>query len=518
MRRLHSRYRLTGTLTTTSAVNVGGLGPDGTVDLGQVRDGKDQVIVPGSSLTGVIRAALNGGDAVWWGKDPTGDSEEDRDACASRIVVADAAACGPVQLEIRDGVSIDRFTGAAAERHLFTRYVIPPGAAFDFDLAIEVPVPDDDPAARVLVVQIAALLAGPGLTVGAATTRGLGRMRLCEPDLRRDDLASAKGLLALLADSSERIDLETPHVGPPPGTLRITVPWRATGPVLSKVADEGGVSDSFPATTNDGTQLRLLIPGSSVKGALRSHAERIVRTLSGKTVKAGESFDDQIAELSKLSTIGDLFGEAADHRRDAGRRGLLSVHDITSQVGVPAAEWRAVLANGGAGGGTAEQRCATFGRAVDALNAATEQSGLWFDIASRNAIDRWTGAAADKLLYTAVEPYAVGDDVWTNLILDVDITRARKRSGVAVDALLALLLFLLRDFAEGWLPIGYGTTRGLGSVTADIGKISFAFEGVAMEDCAVDLHDKSLETVLADLAVTKRLDTAWQTSVPKAAS
>ncbi|CAM3082426.1 RAMP superfamily CRISPR-associated protein [Skermania piniformis] len=516
MRRLHARYRLTGNLTALSAVHVGGLGPDGTVDLGQVRDGQDRVILPGSSLAGVIRAALGDDLTKWWGHDLTGNPDEDRNAHASRIVVADAPAVGPVQLEIRDGVSIDRVTGAAAERHLYTRYVVPPGTAFEFDLAIDVPDEADNQTAHDLVRQIGAQLAGPGLSVGAATTRGLGRMRLLRPELRRDDLASRVGLLALLGGRSEQIDVTPSQDGPPAGTLRITVPWRALGPVLSKVADDG-VSDSFPATARDGTQLRLLIPGSSIKGTLRSHAERIVRTLTGETVTAEAGFVDQLAAAAGLPTIGDLFGEATDHQREAGRRGLLAVHDVTSRVSVPTDLWQVVRANGGNGEGDVEQRRRAFADAVEALNTATEPAGLWFDIASRNAIDRWSGAAADKLLYTALEPYVVGDDVWSDLVLDLDVGRAREGTGASVDALLALLMFVLRDFAEGWLPIGFGTTRGLGSVTADPTEIRFTFHGQSGADHAAELHDRRLHDVLADRELTDDLETAWARTIPAAA-
>lgn len=522
MRGLHARYRLTGTLKAKSAVHVGGLGPDGAVDLAQVRDGQDRVILPGSSLGGVIRAALDGGDTAWWGKDLTGDRNRDRDASASLVVVSDAVAQGDVILEIRDGVSIDRVTGTAAGTHLFTRYVVPAGTRFDFELTIDVPGAEADPQARGLALQLAGMISGPGIIVGAAVTRGLGEMQLVDAALCRDDLASASGLLALLSDESERIEL--PGKGTqnlqsdcPAGTLRITVPWRALGPVLSKVADDGGVSDSFPATAagEDGT-LRLLIPGSSLKGVLRSHAERIVRTLTGSPVEGESTFVTEMATAAAMPTIGDAFGEAADHKKGTGRRGLVTVHDVTSRVPIPQEAWRAVRANGGDMEGTIEARRVAFCAAVKALNEITENDGLWFDVASRNAIDRWTGAAADGALYTGVEPYALRDDVWSDLTIDVDLTHARRRTDTPVDALLALMMFLLRDFADGWLPIGFGTTRGLGSVTADPEAIRFSFNGEAADtDCAAELHEKSLQEVLVHNHLTDRMERAWNTTVPE---
>jgi hypothetical protein len=94
------------------------------------------------------------------------------------------------------------------------------------------------------------------------------------------------------------------------------------------------------------------------------------------------------------------------------------------------------------------------------------------------AIDRWTGGAADGRLYSVLEPHAVR---WNPITIAVDLTRlgdaARSEfftdgadeSGapdpphdVTADAGLALLLLVLRDLAEGWIPLGHGAYRGLG--------------------------------------------------------
>lgn len=520
MGRIAFRYTIRGTLTAESALNVAGLGAEGTVDLGQLRDGMGRVVIPGTSLAGVIRAALPHDDQTWWGTH-LGGSGSDNGAHASRITIADAAATSQdIALEVRDGVSIDRVTGAAAERHLFSRAVVPAGTRFDFRLDAEVPTADFDSAVRNFVLDVAALLRGPGITVGSAGTRGLGRLRLAEADIRREDFTSQAGLLQALGARGSEIEVAgTTEDGVPPGILRITVPWRPLGPVMSKVADDsGGFSDGFPAVTTDSAGVRLVIYGSSLKGTLRSHAERIMRTLRNEPLGTAD-FGEQMERSARLPGIGEIFGAAGNLAgNEPGRRGMLTVRDVTSATALPAAQW-GLVRTGGTPPARAnvdddhDSRREALATAVRRLNSAVESEGLWFDIASRNAIDRWTGAAADSLLYTTVEPHAFGDGAaraWTPLVLDLDVARAR-RHGTSVNALLAMLIFLVRDFAEGWIPIGFGTTRGLGAVRAELGDVRLEFNGEHHnDDCAALVNCRALSDILADSDVTSCLDEAWK--------
>lgn len=526
MGRCSFRYTLAGELVATSAVHVGGLGVDGTVDLAQQRDGLSRVLIPGTSLAGAIRSALQDGPdgTTWWGGteqvEATAAPDREPDpGFASPTTIFDAYALDPdVELEVRDGVSIDRITGAAASRHLFTRYVVPAGTKFRFRLQVEVPSTSNDIRAREHVDAIAELLVGPGLLVGAATTRGLGEVRLRNAKLDREDFTSRAGLIRALEQGGDNLALPAARTSSRPEVLRITVPWRALGPVMSKVSAEAGAAGAFPRTSQDGTALYLLLPGSSIKGVLRSHAERIIRTLVCRPASSSE-FVDQMRDSAGLPTIGEIFGTAGDlPNNDTGRRGLLRVHDVTSRIAVRKADWNRVRA--AANTASAEQEAQAQARraltqAVDRLNSATESQGLWFDIAARNAIDRWTGGSADGLLYTTVEPHALAPDAWKPIVLELDIGTARRRNTASVDAMITLVLFLLRDLAEGWIPIGFGTTRGLGALRADATEVRFDFDG---EDRSADhagaLHGRSLAEVLGDRELVGAFDNAWGEVIP----
>ncbi len=182
-RKMLRRWELTGELVAESAIHVGGLG-DGPPQLVQARDGLGRLMLPGSSLTGVIRAALADGGGELWGALPGRDAHgrDDGTGMASWVRVDDAIQAAEIIPEVRESVSIDRVHGVAARGHLFTREVLPAGARFTFRMVV-----DDrgDPAAGTLIDEVAALLRGPGITVGAAISRGLGRVRLEPAELRR---------------------------------------------------------------------------------------------------------------------------------------------------------------------------------------------------------------------------------------------------------------------------------------------------------------------------------------------
>ncbi len=191
-RTVRHRWVLTGTLVAESAVHVGGVGEGPATSLGAARDGQDCPLLPGTSLAGTIRAALGTLDPAeerLWGRIsgrlPRGG--DDGAGEASWVWVADATAPADTVPEVRESVSIDRVHGVAARGHLFTREVLPIGTRFGFQLRVDDPEHaehDGAPsAAGRLVRRIADLLRGPSFTVGAATTRGLGRVRL-----RRDRL------------------------------------------------------------------------------------------------------------------------------------------------------------------------------------------------------------------------------------------------------------------------------------------------------------------------------------------
>lgn len=514
-RRTIARWELTGVLVAQSPVHVGG--PDDPYPrLSLLRDGLDRPVLPGTALAGVIQAALRtppdqpkspdekAETRLWRPSSPAlsgrGEMHE-----ASRVRVDDAPASADAPVETRDHVAIDRFSGAAARGHLYHQEVLPAGTRFPFRMVVE---DRGDPAVRRLVERVAALLRGPGVSVGAAVTRGLGRVRLHEARLLRWDLATRDGLLATLRGDATVIELPPPvHHDPPKDVLRIVIPWRPRGPLGVHVSAEGDVVDAFPLTTSDGDGFRLELPGSTIKGVLRSHAERIARTVAG-TSALGEFLDQMRAD--GLGPVADLFGTANDGPAADGatRRGALTAATCLSEVSLPREQWQAVRlpkADGTAGHADPRSDLARLQKAVTELNSAVK--GMRFVVAHHVAVDRWTGGAADNRLFAVLEAHADAG-AWRPMILDLDL---RWLPDERRSAALALLLLVLRDLCDGWIGFGHATTRGMGGVVVDPADVRFHLG--AGQALPYPLDRRSLAEVLDDPRITQPLTEAWTTAM-----
>ena len=380
-RKTVDRWELTGVLVAESAIHVGGIG-DAPPHLVQARDGLGRPILPGTSLAGVIQAALGSLDpaeARLWNPTPgrDGNGRDDGTGEASWVSVNDAAAPETTPTEVHEHVSIDRVHGVAATGHLFTREALPAGTRFTFRMVVD---DADGSTGGRLIHRVAALLRGPGITIGASGTKGMGHIRLHDANLRRHDLATRAGIIAILSGTSPDMDL--PQARPDDladGVLRIVIPWRPRGPLAVHVSADGDVVDAFPlATVRDGA-FRLELPGSTIKGVLRGHAERIARTVTN--TDAPTEFLDQM-RATGLGPVGALFGTAADRDSDGqptGRRGALRVNTCISASPLPAQQWRDVrllqrrLDDHSTSGADANRAAlARLQRAVDDLNARTK--------------------------------------------------------------------------------------------------------------------------------------------------
>ena len=157
----------------------------------------------------------------------------------------------------------------------------------------------------------------------------------------------------------------------------------------------------------------IVLPGSSVRGALRSRASRIARTILAARRGSVDDWPnigvhDQLAHDPDL--VQRLFGSTE-------RRGALTVLDTLA-----------------------------------ASNGSTR-------LITHNAGDRWTGGVAGGTLYGE----EVHDATWKNIVLELDLEVLFKDDNRR-RAAWCLLGLVLAELAAGTLPLGSRGTRGLGQV------------------------------------------------------
>lgn len=499
-RRINSRLKINGTLQAETPLHVGGYGVDVETDLPLARNGRGELYIPGTSLTGVLRAwcARNFGENPtkelfgFQEKDKTKTGTREDKSHASFVLIEDAIVTLPNGLptEIRDGVGIDRIYGTAADKSKFDRAILPKGSTLGFEMIVEIEVQkkpkkngkteeerkgetEDEFNSRVnetktIIGNLLSALTDEEIRFGASKTRGLGRVKLIDCKIKEekftgfDEETKIANILKLFEVNDGYEQFQTWRSAEKIGKfeskqskLKIEIEWQPTLPLMNKAGYEGIGVDMLPVTSGFGDEkLALVLAGSSIKGAFRSHAERIMRTLLN--CRTEEKFNDQIDEIP---IVENLFGarkkqprnednEIEKKRREKLGLGALSIDDCYSVESFNQKEWHEV-----------EQASADendsytdFFSKLDEI----EKPNLKFHPTHHTAIDRFTSGVADGALYSVLAPHNIK---WQPIEMSLDLERIENKK-----ASLMLLLLVLRDFAENRLPLGFATNRGMGEV------------------------------------------------------
>lgn len=423
-------------------------------------------MIPGSSLKGVLRhwlaARLPGNDEdvrqalkalLGHGPEPVPEKPDQEASTGGRAEVHDAIAAwavttgqrdeAPPALPLRSSTAIDPDTRTAERRKLFHGEQVPKGATFCVEITGDnldcQPDGKPDPKAGDVELLLAALEGfntgsgdiAPSLGGGGSTGKGRASWHLDEVRCM-DARAVALWLREPVPRSWRKAIVEMPSCRQDagrwrerartrlakwdrPAFVRLEIELVFDGPFLVKDpqrqdpdADRRGGDDqdrsakpSLPRLDERGLPL---LPGESVKGALRAQAGRIYRTVP--RAADGNGSKDEPDPLVML------FG-------DTKHRAMLDVDDF---------------------------------RRVDARGLGRQQFV---------AIDRFTGGAAPGRLYL----FEHADRPVMRGALTLSLRRGETKIGRGEIGLLALTL---RDLVEGDITFGLGAAKGYGACTARI--------------------------------------------------
>ena len=207
-----------------------------------------------------------------------------------------------------------------------------------------------------------------------------------------------------------------------------------------QLSDEQGdkYAEALRDRGNEYDRSSLLLPGSSIRGALRSRCSRIARTVMANI----EDMPDPVPVIEEDGVTSKGIHRQIELEPNLVRymfgttrfRGAIRVHDCeTSEIGEPIQ-------------------------------------------ITHNAIDRWTGGVADGALFSEL---LYPNAKWEPIIIEVDPERLKGNVRIdspdtmiddaeALDRARAswcLLCLALAELCTGTLPLGGRTTRGLGEVT-----------------------------------------------------
>ncbi|GMV89362.1 MAG: hypothetical protein AMXMBFR81_22930 [Chthonomonas sp.] len=438
------------TLTAQTPISVGGLGADAHSDIALAVNGKGELYIPGTSLAGPLRDESN--KDIWGYQDRTNQRTRDAKGQASRVIVRDGLIVNP-SLEVREHVRISSTSGTAEDKLKFNRANLPKGTQIQVEIQL-----DTLDAADAEVDRLVGLLTSGTLRLGGAKTRGLGRVKADAVKVTKGNLTTPEGLIEWLEVLRQRDKQEDRAAtirtsGTAPSRTRCFEPaWTPNGPLMVKAEIEGFAVDMVPEFSRTGAdEYRLVVPGSSWKGALRACAELIVNTVKGwdphddakpqalsraAPTKAARS--EPVMELFGFQSEREQKGNQGEGEGKRSRKGALHIDDVYSVETFTAIQVRA-LADAGS---------------TEALRGeiAPPDGGRKFTYAPHVAIDRWTSGPSEGALFSVLEP----EMAWEKLHIEVPADLSDVAKG--------LLLVVWREVMAGRVPIGAHVNRGMGQL------------------------------------------------------
>jgi CRISPR/Cas system CSM-associated protein Csm3 (group 7 of RAMP superfamily) len=492
---------ITATLKLRTSLHVGtGAGTETADDLLR-RDARGRLLIPGTALAGALRSIATrlaprfSGTGLCYAlkaKDPKkacgclvcqlfGDvnpQEDDETGNAARVIFYDAVLDATPKLQIRDGVGIDRTTGAAArrERIKFDMEVLPAGTTFKLRIELDRRL-TDEAAVRLLAVTLAEWQAGRG-AVGGRVSRGLGAFDLADIQFIERDLDKPDALLTLLRDGPpwDAKDGKTGWIAEKLQTVPAIPKWdgqakdpvarawalaeftlAATGPFLTHDLTQAGRGgfDHAPVLAAYALREKPVLPGSSLRGVLRSQAERIARTLATLDAWVAGADHDQrrSAFLARCPACNPLTAQTSDEGASCNSFIKTLPKKDREKLEQAGAEDKLCLA------------CRLFGSTWNGSRLRVEDAPfkegvkIEYKVLDFLAIDRFTGGGRDSAKFDALALWQPQFSV--RFFLDNPEPWE-----------LGWLALTLRDLQDGLVTVGFGRAKGFGQCTVEDRKLT----------------------------------------------
>jgi CRISPR/Cas system CSM-associated protein Csm3 (group 7 of RAMP superfamily) len=426
------RFLICGKLRLRSLLLIG-TGEKANSEITILKDDEGKPYIPASSMNGALRHyfyeniiwddADNEQAEFFWGSDK---QKTAKNTYQSAFILQDLYAVNNAKITVRDGIEIDNKKGIIAkDGGKFAYEVVEPGTEFVFNGEVVVREKfSGDMFLKIITTMIKALKNGE-VAIGAMTTKGFGRCNLiehsvykydfCGENKARDAVAWLKNTLASNTQRQDQlVALDFKDVfSPKCNNMSLTATFSIKSSLI--VRSYSGVSGETDAEhmTSGGKDV---IPGTSIKGALRARAEKIINTL-GK-----DGFE----------TVKELFGWAPNGKSDEKNN-----DDKDND----------------------EEKLKSRFIVEDAYieNAIKETQ-------YRVKIDRFTGGAIKTGLFDSIPVWSVGES--TQVTINMKINNCK-------DWEAGLTLLLLKDLWTGDLPLGGEKSIGRGVLEGISAKMSF---------------------------------------------
>ncbi|MBD2433806.1 MULTISPECIES: RAMP superfamily CRISPR-associated protein [Fischerella] len=322
-RHIIERIIVKGTLVLNTPSCLGSGDVDGDTDLVLLRDSReDKALLMGSSIAGALRNYLREYQNGYSATEELllfGCLRSDEEGEQSPLIVNDALSNENIKAELRDGVKINSVTRTAEPGAKYDLELLEAGTKFDlyFELLI-----DAENNKKQLVRELAIVLKGlehGEISIGTKKRRGFGRTHVEEWQVWEFDMTNPNQRLQWLTLDRDWAESYTksPNISKSIETalqvqldakdkrdrLTIEAKFILASPLLirSGQASTDKAPDVVHLKSRRDEELKPILSGTALTGALRHRAEKIINTLTqGKK----QLFTEQI--------VNEIFGFVKD--------------------------------------------------------------------------------------------------------------------------------------------------------------------------------------------------------------
>ncbi len=301
-REITSRWTITAKLTIHSASQIGNHESD-WCDQTFARNAEGKPILQGSTLAGALRGALNDHMEGYLKEEHPearnlfGGWEDDKqdNGYESPVIIFDSAAESNAETSIRDGVVIDPTTGTAVDKGKYDRELAMPGIVFPVRLDVIITNKQNENTILSMLSLALDSLADGEILFGARKSRGMGLCSASDFRAVRFDMTSADGWRSFAnsdyinpaahlpakqqihqALSAAWLDYKVQEYKDCRDSLKIHFDLEVDGSLLIRSPGRKATDADAIHLTEQG---KAILSGTSIAGAIRSHANRLLNTI-----------------------------------------------------------------------------------------------------------------------------------------------------------------------------------------------------------------------------------------------
>lgn len=400
-----NRYIAHIVIEADTPIKVGSNASDFWLDSPVQRDWNGLPMILGTSIAGVLRKDFGGDKNDIFGKDNGSKVifsnallvDENGKVCEKLLLEKSDFLKIFDNLPIRDHTAItDR--GTAKEHAKFDEEVVYKGTRFKFSIEFI----EENKATFDAILD---LLSNPAFRLGGGSTKGFGKFKICEIKTKLTSLenysSSLNQILSHCEEYTTKQSTSNTHT-----TYTLTLKPDEFFMFGSGFGD--GDADMTPVheqvvdyANKKLSDKQILIPASSIKGAIAHRTTYHLNKLLGNTIEAKNG----------LESVKEIFGEAKNSKQNiAGSKGKILISDCFKKEG---------------------GQTKTFDHV---------------------SIDRFTGGAIDGALFQEKTIADDGESYTIDILLENNIDKSY------IDAFESAL----KDITTGMLPLGGSTTKGHG--------------------------------------------------------